>query len=67
MMGDTPVIAAVRGRWCCSRTGNDTKPPSDRRTDAGTTPAAGNRADHGSTARANHTYDYRLFSHSLSG
>jgi hypothetical protein len=53
MMGDTPVIAAVRGRWCCSRTGNGTKPPSDRRADAGTTPAAGNRADHRSAACAN--------------
>jgi hypothetical protein len=53
MMGDTPVIAAVRGRWRCSRTGNGTKPPSDRCADAGTTPAPGNRADHRSTARAN--------------
>ena len=53
MMGDTPVIAAVRGRRCCSRTGNSTKPPSNRRTDARTMPAAGNRADHRSTARAN--------------
>jgi hypothetical protein len=52
MMGDTPVIAAVRGRWCCSRTGNGAKPSSDRRTDASTTPAAGNRADQRSTSRA---------------
>ena len=59
MMGDTPVIAAVRGRWCCSRTGNGTKPPSDRRTDAGTTPAARDRADYSPSAGANQTAAHR--------